>query len=144
MKKRSNPTVTEDEFTKEYTLTFSRLPGHEEMTDAEYAELLGKELKERNQKAVKDRVAQGKGFLGLEKLLRQIPGSYPKTTKQSSRFSFRPIVLSLCMETKKAVLEAYFYIRDKFLEASKAYRAGDFASSIFPPGTYKPPVLCCQ
>jgi REP element-mobilizing transposase RayT len=137
LKKRHNPNVTPDDFAKEYELSYTRLPNLKELSEAEYkSELLGR-LEERTHDLVKERRENGKGFLGLKLLKRQRPGARPKNTKISHRYSFRPLVLTLCRETRSRVLEAYFAILDKYKKASKAFRSGELSAD-FPRGCYSP------
>ena len=139
LKSRYNKDVKPSDFEKEYKLTYTRLPGTENMSSKEYEEMLLGELKTRQDTAVEARRSAGKGFLGIDGLRSQVVGSEPKNTKTSSRYSFRPLVLTLCLVTKKRFLEAYFAIFDQFVEASRAFRNGD-RLALFPRGTY-PPLL---
>ena len=138
--KRSNKDVSLEDFKTKYTLTYSRLPGFEKRSEKEYEAELKSKLTSRTKEIIEERRAEGRGFLGINKLIKQVPGQSPKTTKTSTRYSFRPIVLTLCKETKKRILDAYFVIRDSFLAASQLFRQGDDAA-VFPSGTYKPPVF---
>lgn len=131
--------VKPEQFQKEYTLTFSKLPGDEQISNETYTSELINELRERQADLVKERLSQGKGFLGKDKIKSQSIGAKPKSTKTSERASFRPLVLTLCKETKKTYLQMYFAIQDAFLEASHSFRNGD-RGAIFPTGTYPPPL----
>ena len=138
--KRTNPTISPNLFKKDYLLTFARLPGYENHSQQEYKALLFTKLEERRIEEVNRRYNEGKGFMGQELLLKQKVGSEPRHTKTSQRNSHRPLVLTLCMETRRQFLSEYFAIRDLFIEASAAFRSGDFHVP-FPAGTYRPPVL---
>lgn len=138
MKKRYCPGLTPEECSKEYVLTYSRLPGYEDTPQAEYSEDLQKELACREAELVAERKAAGKGFLGLSRLAEQPLGATPKSTKTSTRHSKRPLVLTLCSSTRKKFLDAYFTILSRFKEASIALRTGG-AAVPFPFGTYPPP-----
>ena len=138
--KRFQAELTPEAFKKEYTLRYSRLPEEESKSQLEYEKELSAELYEREAEIVKDRLSEGKGFLGTQRIREQTPGALPRSTKTSSRYSFRPLVLTLCYETKKLYLQMYFAIKDAFLEASYAYRNGD-KSVLFPSGTYPPGLL---
>jgi len=143
MAKRYDKNLSEDEFAIEYKLTFSRLPGTENLSDTDYKEELTKELKHRNDLIIKERLEHGKGFLGLNKLRSVIAGAAPRSTKRSSRHSFRPIVLSLCTKTRKAYLKLFMDITNAFLSASKVFRSGENLKVLFPSGTYPPPRPVC-
>ena len=140
MHKRYHPDAKLSDFSTKYTLKFSRLPGCEALSAKDYAESMTKELRGRRDALIKERKEAGKGFLGVEKLKSQPIGSRPLNTKTSNRNSFRPLVLTLCKETKEQFLDIYFSILDAFKAASAAFRAGSFNGD-FPPGTYPPPRL---
>ena len=83
------------------------------------------------------REAAGKRFLGIDKLRAQAVGAFPKHTKTSHRYSFRPLVLTLCAEARREFLEIYFSIYDEYKRASAAFRGGN-VNEPFPEGTYRP------
>lgn len=129
------------DFTKTYTLTYERIPGYELLSKKEYQELMLRNLEERRQRILEKRKAEGKeGFPSPESIRSIKPGTRPQTTKKSTRYSFRPLVLTACKETKKAYLAFYFSVRDAYKEASEKYRNGD-RSVAFPEGTFLP--ACC-
>jgi len=140
MKVRYNPKLTPDDFALEYKLNLTRLPGTEGLSPKEYQSSLMLELERRQQVLVQKRLGSGRGFLGLIGLKAQAIGSKPKSTKQSSRHSHRPLILTLCAETKRKFLDTYFSIKDLFKKASCAFCLGDL-SVVFPKGTYPPPRL---
>ena len=82
-------------------------------------------------------MSKGKSFLGQEKLLNVIPGSYPVQTKKGG---IRPLVLSVCMEAKKQVLDWYFAIVQQYKDVVKLYRKNIEVE--FPKGTFRPPGIC--
>lgn len=137
LKSRYNKDISPKDFEHEYKLTFSRLPGYENMSQKEYEDLLYTELRSRQAVAVEERREVGKGFLGIERLKSQVVGAEPRSTKTSRRYTFNPLVLTLCRETRKIFLEAYFTLYDIYKEASAAFRSGDRLAS-FPSGTYPP------
>ena len=99
--------------------------------------MLSKKLEKKRQEIVAERLAEGKGFLGPEKLKQVVPGSRPKNTKTSERYSFRPRVLSVCKYRRAEAKEFYFDCYYKFQIASDRYRKG-FLDTEFPEGMYKP------
>ena len=137
LKKRYSDIVKPQDFVKEYTLTFSKLPEFEQLSPEEYKTALMDKLAEREKIAVDERIKNGRGFLGKDKIKLQTVGACPRFSKTSTRRSFRPLILTLCKETKKHYLGIYFAIRDWFLKASKAFREGELSVE-FPPGTYSP------
>ena len=135
---RKNRKVSKNDFYERYQLIFSRLPGYEDMPQAEYRKMLLARLEERRMELVRKRRAEGKGFLGKEKLKKVVPGTYARNPK---RGTMRPLVLSSCPEAKKKVLHWYFSIVAVYKKACERYRNGEFSIE-FPPGTYRPPGLC--
>jgi hypothetical protein len=136
--KRWNPNVPQDDFTEVCTLRYSRLPGYEELPQAEYESLMRQKLKERTEAIVESR--GGKPAAGADKLRQAKPGSLPRKTKTSSRNSHRPRVLSKHRGRRAAATVWYFNIYFEYRKASKLYRSGNLEVE-FPKGTYKPPLF---
>ena len=137
-RRRYSSKVKLKDFTKEYKLVFARVPGNDELSQKEYKKKMLFELEKRRAVIVNERRRKGLGFVGRERLLKVVPGASPRTTKTSTRTSFRPLVLTKCKEAKNAFLSWYFSIREQYLAASCRYIAGE-SDCIFPPDTYKPP-----
>jgi len=137
-RKRFDPNLKPQDFASKHTLIYSRLPGYEQMTKAEYLKLMHKKLEENRQKAIEKRLSEGKGFATAESLAKQTPGAKPHSSKTSKRDSLRPLILTLCMETKEHFLSWYFSMLDAYRLASRRFRAGDSLQD-FPLGTYQPP-----
>ena len=137
--RRSRPEVKPQDYAKDYTLKFSKLPDNKASSDEEYQRELLKELLERQESEIQKRIAQGKGFLGVAKLKAQAVGSLPKNPKTSTRYSFRPLVLTLCGHTKNAYLKSYFYTLRLYNESSRMFRNGN-RNIGFPLRTYPPPL----
>ena len=62
---------------------------------------------------------------------------------RSTRHSKRPIVLCSCPQTRNERLSSYFSLVSQYKDASARYLKGDL-SAPFPPGTYRPPLLCAE
>lgn len=139
--KRFNPEVEIEEYTSEYTLRYERLPGYEHLTQSEYKKLMYRKLEGRRKAIVKRRLEGCKAFLGRQALLRTKRGSAPKTSKCSTRYSHRPLVLTACIKTKHAFLNQYFTTLALYKRASRRFLRG-MLEVIFPYGTYAPPRLC--
>lgn len=126
---------------KDYTdivyLEYARLPGYEDLSQKEYAELMHKKLEERRIEIVRARYAKGLGFAGREKLLTVRPGTKPKNTKTSDRHSHRPRVLSVCPKRRANCKSWYFTIYFQYKDASSRFRKGELSAE-FPPDTYRP------
>ena len=139
MKRRYNPAIEVEQFITKYELSFSRLPGFEHLSATAYAELLHTELQKRQTEKVAERDLRGQKFMAdFNRSPKQ--GDRPFSTKTSTRTSYRPLVLTLCSTTKRAVLDTYFRILDRFKEASDLYRNKNTFVQ-FPSGTYPPPKL---
>jgi hypothetical protein len=138
-RKRFNKSLTPADFTTEYTLTFRRIPGYEELSQRQYAKRMHRELETRRAALVQKRRAEDLGFADPERLQEIKPGARPKTSKTSARFDLRPRVLTKSLEAKQAFLEFYFGCLAAFRDASLRYRQGN-SNVDFPPGMYKPSV----
>ncbi len=97
-----------------------------------------KKLEEHRVRIVTALKAEGRTFLGRERLLAQKPGTAAKNPKKSKRYTRRPLVLSVCKEARAQFLDWYFSVYSEYKRAVKKYLAGDL-SVRFPPGTYRPP-----
>ena len=139
-RKRYNKKLTKADCTVYYPLVFSRLPEFEQLSAEDYEAALRKELAKRTKELCRQRKEEGKGFANQQKLKAEKPGSYPRRTKTSTRHSHRPLVLTLCAQTRRIWLDLYFKTVEAFWEASRRYRKGE-EHVFFPPGTYRPPML---
>jgi hypothetical protein len=133
-RRRFNTELRPKDFTKEYTLRYTRLPTYEDLKKSEYVNRMLEELEVRRRAIVQKRLGEEKGFATRELTRKQLPGANPRCTKTSVRNSHRPLVLTLCRETKQRFLDWYFSLRDAYILASKKFRAGSL-TTIFPPGT---------
>jgi REP element-mobilizing transposase RayT len=140
-RKRFNRSLKPKDCAREYTLTYSRLPGYEELTKSDYINVMSAELEKRRSEIVDARTKDGKGFASCEALKSLTPGVRPKSTKTSTRESKRPLVLTLCLETKKRFLDWYFSMLAAYKDASRRFRDG-ILDAPFPPGTFRPPHFC--
>lgn len=136
--RRWNKSVSIDDFTELCTLKYERLPGYEDLSQAEYARVMRIKLAERTQQVLLKR--EGKRCLGAARLKQVKPGSRPKKTKTSGPRDHRPRVLSKDPVRRSIGNEWYFSIYFAYKVASAAYRAGNLDVQ-FPEGTYKPPLF---
>jgi len=141
-RKFKNPETKIADFTKIHKLEFARLPGFESMTQREYIAFMNRKTEERRTEMVKQRRENGLGFATIQILQQQKPGTKPRTTKTSQRNTHRPLVLTLCSETRCQFKKWYFELVGLFKTAAKKFRAGAFTTP-FPPGTYRP-WSCCS
>ena len=141
-RKRKNPSLTTAECTKYHRLVYTRLPGLEHLSKSQYIDFMNNEVEKRRVKIVNERREKNLGFISLDTLREQTPGEKPRSTKTSTRDTHRPLVLTLCAETKETFLNWYFSLVESFRIASRKFRDGDFSVE-FPPGTYRP-WSCCR
>jgi REP element-mobilizing transposase RayT len=125
------------DYTHEYELEYSRLPGQESLSDGEYQAWLRKEVRDAGDAARQRRVEAGKGFGNRALLRRTKPGQAPRHTKRSQRHSFRPLVFCTDRQRRESYLAWYFELVRTFKEASVRYLAGENDVE-FPVGTYPP------
>ena len=137
-KRRKKTAVSIDDFTELCTLKYERLPGYEQLTQDEYADMMRRKLVEYTKKAIEQR--NGKPALGAEKLKEVTPGARPRKTKTSGPNDHRPRVLAIEAWRRDAGNAWYFPIQIEYKEASASYRAGNLDVK-FPEGTYKPPLF---
>lgn len=140
--KRDNSKAKISDYTKEYTLKYSRIPGTEGLSPKEYIKKMYAEVEKLRLEKVAELKKEGHTFLTRKELLAQKPGSAPKTTKKSSRNSYRPLVICCDPVAMNNYLEEYFSIYHEYKVACRRYLNGEHGV-IFPPGTYRPPSLCC-
>lgn len=137
---RFNSKIKKEDFIKEYELRYERLPGFETKSQQEYISEIRERQEIRRLEMIAERKSNKQGFATQEILNGLKAGTKPKNTKKSSRHSFRPLVLTLCNETKTKFLEKYFDLLEKFQEASLNFRQG-VKDVIFPEGTYAPSLV---
>jgi REP element-mobilizing transposase RayT len=135
--KRTKRSVKLEEFQYRYELYISRLPKHRKLSLSAFAKIMSDKIRSRTFALIAERKKARRGFLGRQLLLLQKIGSFPRTTKESTRQSKRPVVLSVSVEAKKRMLQIYRMIKNQFLYASWLFRSGSFQYK-FPPGTYMP------
>ena len=136
-RKAYNSKLNIKDFTTYHTLSFTRLPGYEQLSQQDYKKLMLQRLETRRVELVRKNLADGVVYQDPSWLKDVKPGSLPYSTKKSKRYDKRPLVFSLNPEAKAAYLDNYFSVYAQYKKASKAYFQGELA--VFPPGTYKPP-----
>lgn len=135
--KRYNKNIQLDDYVTTYKLEFKRLPGYEDLSPRAYGKALRRKLRAKQAELVKELRKSGTKFASKEILRHTLPGAAPFSTKTSSRFSFRPLVLTGCAKTKQIYLDMYFSIRDAYLRCVEKLLLGK--QVVFPDGTYPPP-----
>ena len=138
--RRWNPAVDITRYQTVFKLRYARLPGYEHLSAADYRDLMLRKFEARRQAILQEMAKAGKRFPKPPALRKVRAGSEPKSTKRSTRHSKRPVVLSLCPDTRRQRLECYFSLVAQYKDASARYLRGDIGA-LFPPGTYRPPLL---
>ena len=139
-KVRYNKKLKPSDFETSHTLTYTRLPGYEDMPQKKYEQLFREKIEARRQEIVRGRRSEGKGFLGLTRLRQQQPGQRPRTTKTRSEHSFRPIVQCSCPKRRDEYLRFYFATVEAFRACVERLKQGA-KDVVFPTGTYPPRLL---
>jgi REP element-mobilizing transposase RayT len=135
--KRRGLNPKQEDYIDVHTLQFKMLPFLSTMERATQRQFMLSALAIRSREEVKKRKESGKGFMGQVKLSRIIPGTIPRSSKNSTRHSHRPLILTLCLATRTKYLTYYFEMCSCFSRASERLRSGDL-SAPFPPGMYRP------
>jgi hypothetical protein len=134
--KRYNKDIDPAKFEEIHTLTYSRLPSYQKLSQHEYEAVLNKELLVQKELVIQRRKEAGmEGFLTPEKAKEIKQGSQPLKVKSGKR---NPLVLSICAKAKEVYLESYFEMLSVFKKSSQLFRSGQHDVE-FPEGTYRPP-----
>jgi REP element-mobilizing transposase RayT len=135
--RRFNSRLRKQDFMREVSLQYERLPGYEALSQGEYAKLMKEKLEEHRLRIVKERLSKGLGFAGRKALLKTKRGARPRFTKVSTISSHRPRVLSNCPARRAECLKWYFDNYYAYHDASLRYRSGETEVE-FPTGMYPP------
>lgn len=135
--KRNCAAADPEQYLKTHTLTFSKLPQFENLSDADYRTTVRERVQARQEELAVHGASRERSLPKPRQGFKPQVGDAPLKTKTGSLAFGRPLVLSLCAKSREAFLEFYFAVRDKYREASLAFRSGSFNVS-FPPGTYRP------
>ena len=136
--KRKNPTVDKERYYTNHTLRIMRLPEMAELSDAQYLKSIEDIVGEKRHEIIRKRISDGFGFLDKKKITSQKAGIKPLHTKTSTRESHNPLVLCLCIKTRKKLIQIYLEIADRYKIASYKFR-NRIKNFTFPPNTYMPP-----
>lgn len=137
--RRFNPEEKIKNYVRTVTLKYERLPGYEELTQAEYAKIMLEKFESRRKEILLARYARGLGFKGHIKIRNTKRGSLPLNSKKSDSNSKRPRILSISNERRAEFRNWYFNIYCEYKRVSILYRNGEYWVE-FPPGTFKPVV----
>jgi hypothetical protein len=137
--RRSNPEAKIKHFTKTVTLQYERLPGYDNLTQAEYVKMMIEKFECRRREILLERYARGLGFKGRIKIKNTKRGSLPVNSKKADSTAKRPRILSISNERRAEFKNWYFSIYNEYKRASLLYRNGEWWVE-FPPGTFRPSV----
>ena len=124
-------------------LALAKPPGFEDVEDAEFGKLLRERVEEKERELREQAAVAGWRFRGREAVLRQTPGSRPKTVAEES---IAPRVAGRSRVTRERALKRYAAFVEAYEEARRSFRAGKREVE-FPYGTYWMRVHCgvrCQ
>lgn len=118
-----------------HKLKLSRIPNFQSLSIFEYRTRLRKLIRQRENKIYEERIAAGKGFLGVKQILRQVAGSLSRETARSKR----PLCYSKSKEARATYRKERRWASEVYQIASRWFRAGDYSIK-FPEWCYKPPL----
>ena len=118
-----------------HRLRISTLPELQGLTKRERVAKIHQLIEERTQLLVQLRRAEGKGFLGIAKILSQVPGERPESVNRSKR----PPCYTKNGALRREYRELARIRARSYAEASFKYRLGAHEVE-FPPYSYKPPL----
>jgi REP element-mobilizing transposase RayT len=133
--KHTGERVSIRDFQTQHTLRITPLPEFKHLSAEERRAALLKLIQQRVARIKKERKAQGLGFLGREKILRQRHTAVPRSVKRAPR----PICYTKSREAKKRFMEWFFAWLESYRQASKRFRAGEFLVQ-FPKHCLRPPL----
>jgi REP element-mobilizing transposase RayT len=115
------------------SLTLTRPPGFEDVTDAEMTTELLRQVREHEAELRKKARSEGRTFLGMDAVMRMDPNDRPRTPEP--RRSIRPHVAGADPEVRiEAIREHQAFVRDHY-DARVRWEDGD-REVVFPYGTY--------
>jgi putative transposase len=118
----------------EITLTLSRPPGLEDLSDSELSDCLRNATEEREARVRDAAQSRGQQFLGRRAVLRQPRHSHPTTREK--RFGLRPTVAGKSIWTRIERLRQRTGWLTEYNQARDAFRDGQ-RDVLFPYGTFK-------
>ena len=118
----------------QHSLVLTPLPQHQGLSKKDRNKELTLLFANRTKFLVDERIANGKGFLGVQGIREQNPHSIPETVSKSPR----PPCYTRNAELRKEFRKAECQRRKAYFEASMKYRLGDYQAQ-FPIHTHKPP-----
>ncbi|MCC6933357.1 MAG: transposase [Deltaproteobacteria bacterium] len=138
-RRRYKKEVDIEEYTTYYSLVFSRIPEYDNIEQEEYKKLMLAKLEARRTEIINKKLEQGFIYpTDLSFLTNTIPGTKPRKTKKSGRYSKLPRIF--CKNLGKFIVKSmeYEHLYYLYKGASRAYLGGNEYVQ-FPTCTYKPP-----
>jgi REP element-mobilizing transposase RayT len=121
--------LIEDALAEQETLTLSRLPAWDHLSDEEYRREVAKMIEEIEAEGR----AKHRKVLGAESLKRAHPHALPRKLKRSPR----PLCHAGTLESWMAYRAEYRGFRIAYAQASEAFRRGEW-TVVFPPFSFRP------
>jgi hypothetical protein len=131
--RRSRKAFTEDDYTRQETVTLTPIPCWQHLTSEAYSRQIRALTDQITAEAAAERNQTGKQPLGVEAVLQQKPGTRPEKVKKSPAPYFHALRKGVC----RALYEAYFLFVAAYREASEKLRSGD-RTAPFPTGCFPP------
>ena len=136
--KSRNKKTDPSDFIEKYEIKFARIPGCENMTQQEYGRFIMQSFNKRRQELIGAFEKHGYKWPSKEAIKRTKPTDCARNPKRTERGGFHPLIICKRSERRQQFMKWYFSIVVQYKAASKKYLAGD-SSTVFPPGTIKPP-----
>lgn len=133
--KHTGEQVSIKDFQTKHRLHITPLPEFKHLSSEERRAVLAKLIQRRVVRLKKERRAQGLGFLGREKILRQRFTAVPRSVKRAPR----PICYTKSWEAKKRFMGWFMPWLESYREASRRFRSGEFLVQ-FPEHCIRPPL----
>jgi hypothetical protein len=121
-------------FATDERIVLSPLPCWKHLSEEVYRRRIGEIVEEVVEKAAAERRRTGQKVVGVKKILKTKPLSYPRKPVEKSR---KPRFHALRKSVYKQMWEAYSWVLAAYREAADALRAGD-RDVVFPEGTHPP------
>ena len=134
--KRSNKKAKVSDFEEEYELKYSIIEAYEKFDLVKRIQVIKEKARKIIEEIERERMEEGKGFLGKKKLRKIRPGSRPRKTKSSFIPGKKTIILTQSPEVKNAFLKFYYSIIEKYYDAVIRLKKG-FVDVVFPEGCHR-------
>jgi hypothetical protein len=128
------------DFMRVTTVTYSKIPEWEHLTNQQYATRFRKEVRAKEQELREKREKENKRVAGIKRLTNLDPRSRPKTPRERTP---QPLCHASTVEAENEFRERWKTFLDFRLQASEQFLKGNLHVE-FPLGSHRPPLLTCK